>query len=177
MLTLETRRLLLRPYTSADADFVLDLYSRMEVQRYIGNPPKLMQNRSEALVLIEAWHRRDDGTCGIWAVQDKGAGELAGTLLLKPIPASGPERRPSGDIEIGWHFHPDSWGKGYASEAAAVVLQHAFDAGLPRVVAVTIPANAASMRVCEKIGLQYRGPTDRYYNTVCELFTADNPQA
>ncbi|MDN3905463.1 GNAT family N-acetyltransferase [Arthrobacter sp. YD2] len=177
MLTLETRRLLLRPYMSADADFVLDLYSRMEVQRYIGNPPKLMQNRSEALALIEAWHRRDDGTCGIWAVQDKGAGKLAGTLLLKPIPASGPERQPSGDIEIGWHFHPGSWGKGYASEAAAAVLQHAFDAGLPRVVAVTNPANSASMRVCEKIGLQHHGPTDRYYNTVCEFFTADAPRA
>ena len=180
MLTLETDRLTLRPYTSDDADFVLDLYSRMEVQRYIGTTPKLMKDRTEALALIEAWAGRDDGTCGIWAVQEKTlqekeTGKLAGTLLLKPIPASGPERLPSGDIEIGWHFHPDSWGKGYASEAGAAVLAHAFDAGLPQVVAVTNPANTASMRVCGKIGMQHQGSTDRYYNTTCELFTAGNP--
>ncbi|MCC3302215.1 GNAT family N-acetyltransferase [Arthrobacter sp. zg-Y895] len=180
MLTLETPRLTLRPYTSEDADFVLDLYSRMEVQRFLGANPKLMRDRAEALTLIEAWSRRDDGTCGIWAVQEKtvqdqDTGNLTGTLLLKPIPASGPERKPSGDIEIGWHFHPDSWGKGYASEAGAAVLAHAFAAGLPQVVAVTNPANTASMRVCGKIGLQHQSSTDRYYNTVCELFTAENP--
>ena len=144
-----------------------------------------MKDRAEALALIKAWAGRDDGTCGIWAVQeetvqektvqDKDTGKLAGTLLLKPIPASGPERLPSGDIEIGWHFHPDSWGQGYASEAGAAVLAHAFEADLPQVVAVTNPANTASMRVCRKIGMQHQGSTDRYYNTVCELFTADNP--
>ncbi|MCQ1987586.1 MULTISPECIES: GNAT family N-acetyltransferase [unclassified Arthrobacter] len=175
MRTLETDRLTLRPFTSEDAAFVLDLYSRMEVQRFLGTNPKLMQDRAEALALIEAWAGRDDGTCGVWAVQDKDTGQLAGTLLLKPIPASGPERKPSDDIEIGWHFHPDSWGKGYASEAGAAVLAHAFAAGLPQVVAVTNPANTASMRVCGKIGLQHQGSTDRYYNTVCELFTAENP--
>ena len=186
MLTLETDRLTLRPFTADDADFVLDLYSRMEVQRYIsGQPPKLMKDRTEALALIEAWARRDDGTCGIWAVQAKASqekaaqdqitGQLTGTLLLKPIPASGPELRESGDIEIGWHFHPDFWGRGYAPEAAAAVLQHGFDAGLPRIVAVTNPANTASMRVCGKIGLQAQGTTDRYYNKTCQLFTADNP--
>ncbi|UWX97798.1 GNAT family N-acetyltransferase [Arthrobacter zhaoxinii] len=175
MQTLETARLTLRPFTAEDADFVLDLYSRMEVQRFLGVDPKLMRDRSEATTLIEAWTRRDDGTCGIWAVQEQDTGKLAGTLLLKPIPASGPERKPSGDIEIGWHFHPDSWGKGYASEAGVAVLAHAFAAGLPQVVAVTNPANTASMRVCKKIGMIPRGTTDRYYNTVCELFTAENP--
>ncbi|WP_354183155.1 GNAT family N-acetyltransferase [Arthrobacter sp. UYP6] len=78
---------------------------------------------------------------------------------------------------MGWHFHPDSWGKGYAPEAAAAVLDHALHRGLPSVVAVTNPANAASRRVCEKIGLQHLGSTDRYYNTVCELFSVDNPAA
>lgn len=149
--------------------------SRLEVQRYLGATPKLMQDRSEALALIEAWARVDDGTRGIWAVQDKQGANLAGTVLLKSIPASGPRRAPSGDTEIGWHFHPDSWGRGYAAEAGATVLAHAFDAGLEQVVAVTNPANTASMRVCQRIGMQHRGSTDRYYNALCELFIADNP--
>ncbi|MET4062090.1 RimJ/RimL family protein N-acetyltransferase [Arthrobacter sp. UYP6] len=55
MLTLETRRLLLRPSTDDDAGFVLDLYSRWEVQRFLGLQPKLMKDSDEALALIAAW--------------------------------------------------------------------------------------------------------------------------
>ncbi|MCQ2001528.1 GNAT family N-acetyltransferase [Arthrobacter zhaoxinii] len=175
MQTLETPRLTLRPFTSGDADFVLDLYSRMEVQRFLGAVPKLMKDLDEANALIEAWARVDDGTCGVWAVQDRESGQLAGTLLLKSIPASGPERKPSGDIEIGWHFHPDSWGHGYAPEAASAVLRYGFKQGLPRVVVVINPANTSSRRVCEKIGVVSQGSTDRYYNAMLELFTAGNP--
>ena len=99
-------------------------------------------------------------------------GVLVGTILLKPIPASGETSplQPSGDIEIGWHFHPDFWGNGYASEAAAVVLDHAFRCGLNKVVAVTSPKNYASQRVCMRIGLTHRGPTTKYHNETCELF-------
>lgn len=97
-----------------------------------------------------------------------------GTVLLKPIPASGDSvpLQPSGDIEIGWHFHPDFWGNGYATEAASVVLEHAFHSGLETVVAVTSPENLASQNVCLRIGLVERGLTDRYYNTRCALFVA-----
>lgn len=173
MRNLETERLLLRPYAPDDADFVYDLYSRMDVQRYLGVQPKVMRDRAEATARIQAWAALDDGTCGIWAVQDKASGRLVGSLLLKSIPSSGPELPPSGDIEIGWHFHPDSWGRGYAPEAAAAVLAHGLHGGLPRVVAVINPENSASRRVCEKIGLHPCGLTDRYYNTVCELFSTE----
>ncbi|WP_268743677.1 GNAT family N-acetyltransferase [Arthrobacter nitrophenolicus] len=71
---------------------------------------------------------------------------------------------------MGWHFHPDYWGHGYASEAAAAVLAYAFDSGLRKVVAVTAPANTASQKVCIRIGLVHKGQTGRYYNALCELF-------
>jgi RimJ/RimL family protein N-acetyltransferase len=105
------------------------------------------------------------------------AGRCSGTLLLKSIPASGETLplQPSGETEIGWHFHPDYWGRGYASEAAGAVLAHAFDNGLERVVAVTAPANTASQRVCLRIGMTHRGQTNRYYNATCELFEATSP--
>jgi RimJ/RimL family protein N-acetyltransferase len=80
--------------------------------------------------------------------------------------------QPSGDTEIGWHFHPNYWGHGYATEAAAAVLAHALDSGLDKVVAVTAPANTASQRVCLRIGMTHRGQTDRYYNALCELYEA-----
>lgn len=101
-----------------------------------------------------------------------------GNLLLKSIPASGPSLplQPSGDTEIGWHFHPDHWGHGFATEAAAAALNFAFASGLRRVVAVTAPANAASQKVCIRIGMRHLGRTPRYYNSLCELFEATAPQ-
>lgn len=77
----------------------------------------------------------------------------------KPIPASSGRTPlpPSGDIEIGWHLHPDAWGHGYAAEAAARVLAHAFACGLDKVVAVTNIANTASQTVAKRNGMSHLG--------------------
>ena len=172
MLSYETGRLTLRPWTPDDADFVFDLYSRWEVQRFIGKTPQIMADRSEALARLVKWMSLDHAVHGIWAVDQKESGRPAGVLLLKAIPFSqGVEDLPQ-DTEIGWHFHPDFWGRGYASEAATVILGHAFDRGLDEVVAVTNPSNTASRRVCGRIGMQHLGETSRYYDTVCELYVA-----
>jgi RimJ/RimL family protein N-acetyltransferase len=193
--SLETKRLILRPWEPEDADFVLDLYSRWEVQRFIGNHPRVMRERAEAKERILMWQSMGHPFHGVWAVQlqepaqpqeplqlkepaqPRNAASLAGVLLLKSIPASGETLplQPSGETEIGWHFHPDYWGHGFASEAAGAVLAHAFDNGLERVVAVTAPANTASQRVCLRIGMTHRGQTNRYYNATCELFEATSP--
>jgi RimJ/RimL family protein N-acetyltransferase len=175
---LQSDRLTLRPWRDDDADMVLDLYSRLEVQRYIGAVPRLMEDRDQALARIAAWRAIDHPVHEVWAVCLTGDDTPVGTLLLKSIPASDspdtPNDRavPSGDTEIGWHFHPDRWGNGYAVEAAKTVLAHAFAAGLDRVVAVTNPANHASQRVCTRIGMRHLGRTDAYYNVACELFEA-----
>lgn len=171
---LSSDRLVLRRWEAEDADFVFDMYSRWDVQRYVGRVPRVMEDRSEAVELIDRLRSQDHPVHGCWAVERKDTGELAGTILLKPIPASGDSTplQPSGDVEIGWHFHPDSWGNGYASEAAAVVLDHAFRSGLSMIVAVTSPENHASQKVCTRIGMTHRGLTTKYYNTTCELFVA-----
>jgi RimJ/RimL family protein N-acetyltransferase len=182
---LETERLALRQWEPGDADFVLDLYSRWEVQRFIGNHPQVMRDRAEAEDRIRIWRSIGQQVMAhpahtIWAVELKEPAtpaHLAGALLLKSIPASSGSLplQPSGDTEIGWHFHPDHWGNGYATEAAAAVLAYALDSGLDKVVAVTAPANIASQRVCARIGMTHRGQTDRYYNALCELFEAEAP--
>lgn len=192
---LETERLILRQWELADAGFVLDLYSRWEVQRFIGNHPQVMRDRSEAEDRIRAWRDVDHSVHRVWAVQLKapdqwnapnglqgkldssGPSHLAGAVLLKSIPASGASLplEPSGDTEIGWHFHPARWGHGFATEAAAAALGYAFNRGLQKIVAVTAPANVASQKVCLRIGMVHQGQTDRYYNALCELFEARAP--
>lgn len=59
------------------------------------------------------------------------------------------------DVDIGYAFMPQYWGKGYAWEAAQAVLAHARVLGLKRLVATVRPDNAASIRLLEKLGLRY----------------------
>ncbi|MCW4457274.1 GNAT family N-acetyltransferase [Microbacterium sp. MPKO10] len=171
---LTTDRLTLRSWTVRDADFVFDMYSRHEVRRYIGQG-EVMQERDEAVKLLERWSDLQHPVHHIWAIERTDDEQLLGALLLKSIPASGTGGVPSGETEIGWHLHPDAWGHGFASEAARRVLDHAWAAGLDRIVAVTNPANAASMAVCRRIGMTHLGQSDAYYDTVCELFEVRRP--
>jgi RimJ/RimL family protein N-acetyltransferase len=169
----------LREWTAADVDFVFDMYSRWDVQRYLGQSPQVMVDRSEAVAAIARWRDLPDPVHAMWAVERAQDSQLVGTMLLKSIPASS-EHEPlpaSGDTEIGWHFHPDAWGLGYAVEAAGRVLRYGFAAGLAEVVAVTYPENTASQAVALRIGMTARGLTDRYYNTSLELFSVANPSA
>jgi RimJ/RimL family protein N-acetyltransferase len=177
MRELSTDRLLLRAWREEDADFVFDMYRRAEVQRYIGRVPRVMESRDEAVARIAGWQALDHPVHAVWAVEVRDTGRLAGTLLLKGIPASGPSvpLEDSGDTEIGWHLHPESWGNGYATEAASAALAHGFAGGLTRIVAVTNPANTASQNVCLRIGMTHLGQTTAYYNTTCELFAIDRP--
>ena len=72
-------------------------------------------------------------------------------------PNAGPE------IDLAYHFIPDSWGKGYATEAVNAVLAHALGPlGLDAVMAVAMPDNVGSWRVVEKAGMRYEGSASYY---------------
>jgi len=68
------------------------------------------------------------------------------------------KRLPDGEdeIEIGWHFHPDSWGEGLASEVAGALLACGFEEGLDEVWAVTQLDKHRSVAVCRRIGMRNR---------------------
>jgi len=181
---LVTDRLLLRAYTEADAPFLLDLHSRPDVQRWLGSG-QVQTDPAQAAARAARYAALDHPVRGIWAIADRDGGALLGTLLLKDLPASpdpvaaddpAPRDVPEeGETEIGWHLHPDAWGRGIATEAARRVLAHAADGGLARVLAVTDPANAASQAVARRIGMRDLGRTRAYYGTECELFRIDLP--
>ena len=172
MRELITERLVLRRFNESDVDFVFDLYSRWDVQRFIGHVPRVMVDRAEAVARVARNAAFDDDPRGIWLIAGRD-GTRYGTLLLKTLPASG--GRPSSETEIGWHLHPDTWGRGIASEAATRALTHAFAGGLDRVLAVTHPETVASQAVARRIGMRDEGLTDAYYDTTCALFRIDRP--
>lgn len=173
MRSLISPRLLLREWEDKDADFILDMYSRPEVFRFLGPNPQPVLDHDGALAKLAGWRDRQDERHAVWAVQDRRSGRLLGTALLVRLLASGEPMQPAEETEIGWHLHPDAWGHGYATEAARRGLGHAFAAGLERVLAVTHRDNAASQHVARRIGMRHRGTTEAYYSTVCELFSIE----
>ena len=171
----ETERLIIRLYEPNDAPFILDMYSRWDVQRFLGPAPKPMQSIEEASNAIARWRGISDSNplLGIWAITLRN-GEHVGTIPLEFAPLSS-EQNPaplSGDYEIGWHLHPKHWGHGYAREAAAAALRRAFASGVAEVVALMHPENVRSQQVAVRLGMEYKGVTSRYYSVAAELYVA-----
>lgn len=172
--TIETPRLVLRAHADSDADFLFDLFRRPEVARWSGQGIP-MQHRDEAVARIARSPERagDHPATGIFLVSVRATGSPAGIAMLVPIPSSaGFERE---DTEIGWHFHPDVWGNGYATEAAQALVDRAFAAGIPELHAVTNPDNAASQAVCRRLGMTDLGLRTDWYDQELRAFRLDHP--
>jgi RimJ/RimL family protein N-acetyltransferase len=159
-----TERLVVRPWRLDEAERFFDIYRRPEVVRWLGGDP--MRDRGEAIAMIERNLTRFDAGSpfGSWAVVDRSSGVPVGSVILKPLPDGQDE------VEIGWQLHPDSWGNGFASEAARAVLDHGLADGLPEVWAVTDLDNTRSVAVCRRIGMSLLGITHRWYHEPSLLF-------
>ena len=114
----ETERVVIRPWRPDEAGRFYDMHRRAEVATWISGRP--MADRAQAIDLIERYRAQlaSDPRFGAWAVVERSSGIAAGTVLLKALPDG------EGEIEIGWHLHPDSWRRGLATalrpdEAAA----------------------------------------------------------
>ena len=148
---LETPRLVLREFTHGDDAFVLRLLNEPSWLRFIGD--------RGVRTLEDARRYLDDGPCrsyatngfGLWCVAPREGGAplgMCGLIRRDTLP----------DVDVGFAFLPEAWGRGYAGEAAAAVLDHARDAlRLRRILAITDPENAASIRVLERVGMRREG--------------------
>jgi RimJ/RimL family protein N-acetyltransferase len=140
------------------------MYGREDVYRFLGSRPVPVRDLDEAQARIARWAERATPGRGVWAVTRSDAAPDAapiGTVLLVPLERS--DGQSPDVVEIGWHFHPDSWGHGYATEAARTVVQLAREEGLPELRAVVFPGNGASVRVCERLGMTAFGLTSQWY--------------
>ncbi|MGV9211796.1 GNAT family N-acetyltransferase [Micromonospora sp. RB23] len=181
MTVVTTERLILRDWTDEATDLarIYDIYSRPEITRWLGVSPGLpMVEPGQAAERLQMWrdrHAADAGRYGTWAMEVRDTGQVAGTILLKPLPGRDETRR-TDDIEVGWHLHPDSWGRGYATEAARALIAREFAAGTPRIYAVVSPGNEPSMAVCRRLGMAHVGRrTDWYGGEELETFVLAAP--
>lgn len=149
MTVLQTKRLTLRRFTQIDDRALACVFADPKVMRF-GDGIKSDE-------WIQDWvdgcisGYRDRGW-GPLAVIENASGNLIGYCGLFHIPDV--NGRP--EIEIGYRFARESWGRGYATEAVLAVRDWAFDSlGLTRLVAMIDPNNTASIRVAEKAGMEY----------------------
>jgi len=147
---LETARLTLRRLRDDDTDRLLEVFGDPEVMRFVGRGLPLDRDRlvaSQAAV-IEHWARHGFGPL---AVVERATGGLVGECGLQLL-EGGP------DVEVTYTLARAAWGRGYATEAAAALLAWGFgELGLTCIVGVAYPANTASQRVLEKVGMRRAG--------------------
>ena len=161
---LRTQRLVLRPATADDHAVLLAHWSAPDVRRFLFDGAMLPA--AEITEAIED-SARDFARAGygLWLVHENGRSDLVGTAGLRPLEAIG--------LEIFYSLAPGSWGRGYATEAARAVLDHALGSlGLPEVLAEIDEGNTASIAVIERLGMTrfgvvpgLLGPMVRYRKT------------
>jgi [ribosomal protein S5]-alanine N-acetyltransferase len=161
---LTTERLVLRPVTADDHPVLLAHWALPDVRRFLFDGAAL--SPAEVAETIEE-STRDFAASGYgsWIVHERGQAELAGTAGLRPLDEIG--------LEIFYSLAPGSWGRGYATEAARAVVDHALGTlGLPEVLAEVDEGNTASVAVVKRLGLTpfavvpgVLGPMTRYRAT------------
>jgi RimJ/RimL family protein N-acetyltransferase len=146
---LETERLILRHLSVDDARFMLELMNEPAYIRFIGD--RKIRTIEGARISITNGPIASYGRngFGLYLVELKETGEAIGICgLIK--------RDTLEDVDIGYAFLPRFWLKGYAIESAMAVKNYARDVlGLSRLVGITDPENVGSIRVLERIGMQF----------------------
>jgi RimJ/RimL family protein N-acetyltransferase len=148
---LETQRLLLRRFTMADVDDLVNLDADPDVMRFVtgGVPTSREEIETEFLPAFLGYYQRYEGF-GFWAAVEKATGEFLGWFHFRPRPDAVP-----GEVELGYRLRRSAWGKGYATEGSRALIGKGFsEFGVQRVVAETMAVNTASRRVMEKAGLK-----------------------
>lgn len=147
---IETPRLLLRPFTRDDLDGLYSFHSRPDVVRYLYWEARTREETRAALEIKIGQAELHDGcdTLNI-AVELRETGTLIGELYLFW------HSREHRQGEIGFVFHPDHHGRGFATEAAREVLRLGFDGlGLHRVYGRCDARNTSSARLMERLGMR-----------------------
>ncbi len=145
---LETERLLLRKITLDDKEEIFKLHSDPEVQKYTGEPVVQSIDEIEKAIQIRIANYKKYGY-GRWATVLKNGMQFVGWAGLAYLPEFD-------EIDIGYRFLPAFWGSGIATEASHAILTYGFDKlKLERIIAIAMKENKASIRVLEKVGMEF----------------------
>ncbi len=162
---IETKRLWVRRFVTGDAPFVLELLNEPSFIRFVADRNIRTIADADAYIREKIEVSYEQHGFGFYLVLLKESDVPIGLCgLIK--------REVLSDVDIGFAFLERFWGKGYAFEAAAAVLNYArTDLALPRIVAVTSPQNQASIDLLGKLGMKFErvihlpgyGPESKFF--------------
>jgi len=142
---LRTARLVLRSFGPADIEPYAEMCADPEVMRHIGagGPVERDVAWRQVALFIGHWTLRGHG---MWAVERQSDGRMIGRAGFMH-----PEGWPG--CELGWLFARDTWGQGYAQEAARAALAWGRDVrGIVSPISLIRPENERSIRLAERLG-------------------------
>jgi len=145
--TIETERLLLRPFRDDDLAAYTAMMQTPEVRAALHLPGDIGPEQAwqQMAMWLGQWELRGTGQ---WALEERATGAFVGRAG-----SHWPEREGWPGIEIGWTLHPDHWGKGYATEAGAAARDHAFaHHAVDALYSVILPENLPSQAVATRLG-------------------------
>jgi ribosomal-protein-alanine N-acetyltransferase len=144
--SLQTERLILRPFRSEDLDVFAAFFANEGFMRFSSGVFS-RERTAEFINKVTGWNR--EGLPSQFVVTIRELGTPIGYCGFLHQEVDGIL-----EIEIGYRLHPDYWNKGFATEAARAVRDHGFSKlNLNRAISLIHPENTASRRVAEKNGM------------------------
>ncbi|NNJ89174.1 MAG: GNAT family N-acetyltransferase [Eudoraea sp.] len=145
---IETDRLLIREITPVDKEDLFVLHSDPDVQKYTGEAVVESVEEIEKAIEERIEHYKQFGF-GRWAIVLKDGMQFTGWAGLLYLPEFD-------EIDLGYRFLPQYWGKGIATEASHAILNYGFETlKLDKIVAIAMKENIASIKVMEKVGMEF----------------------
>lgn len=154
--TIQTKRLILRPWKKKDLKPFAKLNQDPQVMEYFPSLKSYKESQEEYHRIVEDFKKEG---FGLWAVSITGGADFIGFIGLNRVKFAA-HFTPA--IEIGWRLIADFWGKGYATEGALACLKYGFETlHLNEIVSFTTPANKRSIAVMKRIGMSH-DPKDAF---------------
>ncbi len=147
-MTFYSERLVLSSWEPGEWTLLRPIATDPEVMRYINGGMPWTDDEIRGFVDRQVRCLAERGFCR-WKLTERATGEMIGFCGVGYW-------RDALDPEIGWWLARHRWGCGFASEAAVFALQDAFErTALERIMSIAMPANTASRRIMEKLGLTF----------------------
>ena len=156
---IETQSLILRPPRLSDVPALFEFLGDAKAMQFTHVDKSFRECRKR--IAVHEWKRRNDGFAP-WTVRLKGSDRPIGWggLYIDPFD-------PGWGVELGYYFHPDVWGRGYAFELGQTAIDQADKIlKLPKVWAFARPENKASNHLLKKLGfgvIRYVAEMERNY--------------